>query len=185
MRADLYTIALISALPEEHVFLSNTHAATFNVSDQAYGIYPVFTDDAPVFDKSGTDENGELTGPTDSELIESISTALKSGAEMIVVNRDLISAVRNELAPPPPEPPIYQTTFDPRDFLAMFPIEVQRAIFVAAESDVDLRIKLQMTTAGPVSVKHPDTIDVMAGLLQAGLVEQDLHDSVLQGKRLN
>lgn len=183
MRADLYTIALISALPEDHAFLSNTHAPTFMVNgDQEYAVYSVFTEGVPEYDRSSLDENGDSVGPTDDELTLEIAETLRAGAEMIVVQRDLISAVRNELDPPPPEPPVYQTMFSAREYLALFPLEVQRAIFGAAESNVDLRIMLQKTTAGPVSVKDPETIAGVGGLLAAGLIDQELHDSILQGK---
>jgi hypothetical protein len=182
-RADLYTIALISALPEEHALASLVaHASKLNVSEQQYAVFAQSTEGLTPYDRSPLGENGEQETPTDAEQIAAICTALKAGAEMIVLNRDLIRSVTDELDPPPPEPPVYQTVFDPRDFKKMFPKEVLDAIYTLAITDIQMRQTLDDTFAGPVNVKADEVIDAMGKLLAAELIDQDLHDSILKGK---
>ena len=181
-RADLYTIALLSALPEEHKLHSvSSSPRILNVGDNEYGIFAVFTDNVPQYDAPQVEEGTDQALAIANQVAE-ICSVLQAGAGMMVVQRDMIPAVFQELDPPPPPPPVYKKMFTAREFMALFPPEVQRAIFTAAETDVDLRITLQLTSAGPVSVEDPDTIATMGGLLAAGLVNQELHDSILEGQ---
>lgn len=186
MRADLYTLALISALPEDHVFLSQfPKPGVFNVDDSEYGIYPRFSENVPVYDWPAADVEGVVAEQAIDEVASNASSALQSGAGMIVVHLDLITLLREELDPPPPEPPQYKTLFDPRDFMRLFPKDVEDAIYTLAMTNIDVRKFIDKTLAGNVWTKHPEFIEGVDLLLGLGAINQELHDSLLQGQRLN
>lgn len=182
MRADLYTIALISALPEDHPLLANTHASTFNVDDNTYGIHPVSTEGLEPYDRSPNNEDGEQETPTDEEQITAICSALTAGVDMLVVQRDLINPVRNLINPPPPPEPYYMTRLTSNTFMGLFTKAERDVIYAAAQNNIDLQQwKDKAIGADYVDTKDDETIDGLVGLVAAGLLTQERSEEILKG----
>lgn len=186
MRADLYTLALISALEEEHPLrLAQPDPGTITVNGQVYGIYTTAEPDAKVFDLPAPVTEGEEPATTLQSVIDDAAAELQNGTAMIVVNRALLTPLRDLLDPPPPEPVQYKKRFDPLEFMDLFSKEVQQAIFIAARDNVDIDIARTRMMAGPVSVDSDEVVETIASLLAASLITPVFHDSMLRGQPVN
>jgi|GEM_PF-4439660 len=186
MRADLYTLALISALPEEHPLqLAQPNPGTITVNDQIYGIYTAAEPDVPVFDLPTPVAEGEEPEATLQSVIDAAAAELQSGTEMIVVNRALLTPLRDLLDPPPPEPVQYKTLFTSREFRAQIPEAVLDSIYERASTHIKVQQIKDDQLSGDIYIKHPAFIKGIGLYLQEGLFTPVLHDSLLRGVPLN
>lgn len=183
MNANLYTLALISALEEEHPLrLAQPDPGTITVNGQIYGIYTTAVPDVPVFDLPLPVAEGEEPEATLQSVIDATAAELQSGTEMIVVNRGLLTPLRDLLDPPPPPEPCYMKRISSNVFLDLFTKEERDAIYQGAMTNIDLQQwKDRAIGADYVDLEDEKVISGLVLLEQAGFLTSERREKILEG----